>query len=435
MIKSLTVTNRLGESVKIDLRRPDKSGFLIKRIDGLGPVKANIFTTKWATHDGAKYNSARLDSRNITIDMEYYQTATESIEDLRHKSYRYFPEEEEIQLTIETDTRKVKIDGVVEHNDVDIFSANEGANISILCPDPYFYSVNNNLTSFSSVESVFEFPFSNESLTDSLVTLSEIKNDTTGTVYNLGDIDIGAKIMISAKGPANGVLTVYNADTGGSISIDSNRLTVTPVTVYGLSDFPEEKLREPNKTWYGGPRIQAVPGTPIVFSSVRSGAARCEEAYITTYDADGKWIEHIDTIEEFCLTSDATYIIPESVAYFSVNLYMHYSTLEPDPVSSTKNIFSYTKLLYPNICKGDLIIINTQFGEKSVTLLRDGVHHNIMECVVGKLDWITLRKGANLLVYDLVPTTDEESDDGTDVETGIENLSFLIENKVVYRGI
>lgn len=37
MIKSVTVVNHLGESLKLDLASPEKSGFIVKSIEGLGP--------------------------------------------------------------------------------------------------------------------------------------------------------------------------------------------------------------------------------------------------------------------------------------------------------------------------------------------------------------------------------------------------------------
>lgn len=55
MIKSVTVVNHLGESLKLDLASPEKSGFIVKSIEGLGPVKATVNTTKMSTTDGALY--------------------------------------------------------------------------------------------------------------------------------------------------------------------------------------------------------------------------------------------------------------------------------------------------------------------------------------------------------------------------------------------
>lgn len=60
MIKSVTVINRLGESLKLDLASPEKSGFIVKSIEGLGHVKATVNTTKMSTTDGALYFDERV---------------------------------------------------------------------------------------------------------------------------------------------------------------------------------------------------------------------------------------------------------------------------------------------------------------------------------------------------------------------------------------
>jgi len=51
MIKSITVTNYLGDSIKIDLARPELSGFVVKSITGLGPGTSTINTTELITQD------------------------------------------------------------------------------------------------------------------------------------------------------------------------------------------------------------------------------------------------------------------------------------------------------------------------------------------------------------------------------------------------
>ena len=74
MIYSFTITNYLGDTIKLTLREPALSGFLIKSVTGLGPVKANINTTEVATNDGSKFNSARLTQRNIVFHSgEFFQ--------------------------------------------------------------------------------------------------------------------------------------------------------------------------------------------------------------------------------------------------------------------------------------------------------------------------------------------------------------------------
>ena len=86
MIKSVTVINYLNEKLTLELMRPEKSGFVVKKIDGLGPVKANINTMDVSTRDGSIYNSARTSQRNIVIYLQYLFQG--SIENMRLKSYR-----------------------------------------------------------------------------------------------------------------------------------------------------------------------------------------------------------------------------------------------------------------------------------------------------------------------------------------------------------
>lgn len=80
MIRAVTFTNYLGDSIRLDLARPEESGFIIKSVTGLGPGKANINTTEIATNDGSLFNSSRMPSRigeasNITI----YNTGTREV--------------------------------------------------------------------------------------------------------------------------------------------------------------------------------------------------------------------------------------------------------------------------------------------------------------------------------------------------------------------
>lgn len=225
MIKSIKVTNYLGDSIKLILGEPEKSGFLIKSITGLGPVKANINTTEISTNDGSLYNSARLDQRNIVLNLLFVESGRkETIEDVRQKSYKYFPIKKNLELVIETDNRVLKTTGYVEANEPNIFSEQEGTQISIICPDPYFYSADgNNVTDFYSVEPMFEFPFSNESLTDPLLVFGEIHTKTSGVVVYEGDAEIGVTIEIHAVGPASNI-TIYNLDTREIMTIDSVKI-------------------------------------------------------------------------------------------------------------------------------------------------------------------------------------------------------------------
>lgn len=224
MIRAVTVTNYLGESKRFELAFPEKSGFAVQSISGLGPSKADINTTEISTNDGSLYNSARVNSRNIVMSLKLMFTP--QIEDTRQDSYKYFPIKKRVTLLIETDNRICETYGYVESNEPDIFSSDETTQISIVCPDPYFYSAGSdgtNTTIFYGVEPLFEFAFSNESLTESLIEFGEIKNETEQTVYYSGDAEIGVVITIHAIGNVRNI-TIYNTGTREVMRIDTDKL-------------------------------------------------------------------------------------------------------------------------------------------------------------------------------------------------------------------
>lgn len=219
MIKSLTVTNFLGESLKLELGFPEKSGFLIQKISGLGPAKANINSTQLSTSDGSVYNSARVNSRNIVLSLKLLGTPT--IEDTRQKSYKYFPIKQRVKLLFETDNRTCEIYGYVESNEPDIFSSKEATQISIICPNPYFYSTEDHITIFAGLIEEFTFPF--ESTTEVPIEMGTVVMNTVQSVYYDGDSEIGVFIEIYAIGSVTNV-TIYNQGTNESMKIDTVRL-------------------------------------------------------------------------------------------------------------------------------------------------------------------------------------------------------------------
>lgn len=233
MIRSLTVTNHMGEAITFELGSPEKSGFLIQSIDGLGPAKATINATEVATFDGSLYNSSRIAPRNIVIKALFLWNPT--IEDARQMSYKYFPQKKKIHLVITTDNRICETDGYVESNEPNIFSKEEGTSISIICPDPYLYSIERTDVVFSGIEPEFEFPFSNESLTENLLEIGETKNSTVEVIPYDGDADIGILITIHILGAVSNI-TIYNVDTRESMKINTAMIQTLTGTALAAGD-------------------------------------------------------------------------------------------------------------------------------------------------------------------------------------------------------
>lgn len=234
MIKSIKVTNPKGESLVLDLFHPEKSGLIVRSISGLGPPKANINSTDLATADGALYSSARASTRNIVFNLQFMFAPT--IEDSRQLTYKYFPLKKLVKIEVETDNRSLETSGYVESNQPDIFSKEETTQISILCLNPFFYDPNPSVTQFATVTPTFEFPFSNESISESLIEFGTINLDTRSTIDYVGDVDTGVLITIHALGSVSGSLTIYNIETQEKMVIDLAKIKTLIGKDYGSGD-------------------------------------------------------------------------------------------------------------------------------------------------------------------------------------------------------
>lgn len=221
MIKSLTVTNHVGESLKLELMRPEKSGLIVREISGLGPSKASINTSEVATSDGSIFNSARQENRNIVLDL--MMMAYPTIEDSRQLTYRYFPIKKRIKLEIETDNIIAHVYGYVESNEPDIFSEEESTQISVICPDPNFYESNEQSSAFSGVDPLFEFPFSNESLDAPLIEFGSYRIDARAIINYRGDVETGMEITFHAMDLVKNI-TLYNVMTQEFMRIDTDKV-------------------------------------------------------------------------------------------------------------------------------------------------------------------------------------------------------------------
>ncbi len=230
MIRSITVkagenssTNKI-DPLTIDLFDPTTSGFAVTNITGLGPVNATINTTSYPTSDGAVYASARVDIRNIVMSLVFVPGVGETVEDIRHRSYTYFGVKRQVTLYIKTDSRELRISGYVEANEVDIFSERESTQISIICPNPYFYDDSTKqIVSFIEVEQLFHFPFYNDGVFTRSIKLGEIKHRVTKSFNYTGTVPVLCQIFIGFCGPITGGLMIKNkTETGEYQSMNIN---------------------------------------------------------------------------------------------------------------------------------------------------------------------------------------------------------------------
>lgn len=222
MLKAITVINFKGESMRMELAHPEKTGMLIYNVTGIGGAEADINMSDLATGDGSLFDSARVTSRNIVLTIKLM--GLPSVENSRYTMYKYFPIKKPITLIFETDRRTSRISGYVESNPTEIFSKDEYVTVSVMCADPFFKSEYGSTTSFSGVTPLFEFPYSNESTTQKLTEFGSYRRDDRAIIDYQGDVDTGMVITIHAMGEVEN-MTIYNVNTYESLTISTDKVS------------------------------------------------------------------------------------------------------------------------------------------------------------------------------------------------------------------
>lgn len=167
--------------------------YTVYKIKGLNPPPVTVNHSVNSTTDGSTINSVRLANRNIVI----YMAIEGNVEANRINLYKYFPLKKTVTLYFKNDTRDVYIEGTVELIECDLFSNKQVAQISIICPQPYFKDVEELISYFSDVSSLFEFPFS---IAEEGTEISAITTSVRKSIVNVGDIESGIIIDVYAIG-------------------------------------------------------------------------------------------------------------------------------------------------------------------------------------------------------------------------------------------
>ena len=223
MIKEIDVTNYLGEHLLLDFSSMINNDLILSQADGLGPGASTINTIAYASTDGSKFSSARIDQRNIVLYFVYNYYSKKTIEEIRYESYKYFPLKKYVKLRIKTDNREATIEGYVESNEATIFSEATGCQVSIICPDPYFYSVKDVTADLFSVVPLFAFPFDDEISASPSIEFSKYSTVPQATLLYEGDSDIGIVCNIWLEGRVQGI-TLYDTKKNTSVSINTDTL-------------------------------------------------------------------------------------------------------------------------------------------------------------------------------------------------------------------
>lgn len=185
----LKVKNDKGEVLNLST----SLSYNVYKITGLQPPKIAINSSVNATSDGSTVNSLRAGVRNIVL----YMTLEGEVEKSRINLYRYFPLKRNITLYFKNGSRDVCIEAYVEVIECDLFTNKQIAQVSLLCPQPYFKAVDDIVSYFGDISALFEFPFS---MSTQGVEISNITRNLRKSIINTGDVESGLIIDLHAIG-------------------------------------------------------------------------------------------------------------------------------------------------------------------------------------------------------------------------------------------
>lgn len=191
----------------------NESNYQVIDVEGLAPPKAQLYTNAVANMDGEKFKSSKLDMRNLVLTIKI----NGDVETNRINLYKYFGAGKWCKVYYKNGSRDVFIEGYVETINCPLFTINQQMQISIVCPTPYFKSVDIIYTDISVVIARFTFPFS---IAESGVIISQLIPNKVTTVMNDGEFETGFEIVMRALADKISTPTIYNVDTGEYLSVD-----------------------------------------------------------------------------------------------------------------------------------------------------------------------------------------------------------------------
>jgi hypothetical protein len=187
--------------------------FLLVDADGLYEAKNKVYVSENSMIDGAVYQGSVAEYRNIVLHL----TDVDKYVDNRDALNRLFKEKSVGTLTFwEADAAPRKIDYYVESLNSTGEDPYREHQVSLICPDPFFYDINASSEQMASWVGVFTFPFASPSTgfvfgykDNSLI--KKIQND-------FAEDNIGITIIMSCLGGVTNP-SITHIETNSSIHI------------------------------------------------------------------------------------------------------------------------------------------------------------------------------------------------------------------------
>lgn len=259
MLNMVEVRTEKGDLLNLPIADISQ-GYAITDIEGLDPVKATIISSSFALMDGAQYQSARTEPRNILLKMNLEPDYVDNdVSSLRHRLYSFLMPKSRVRLRFISDDGQIReIFGRVESFDSNMFSREPGVVVSFICHQPYFYDPEPMIiegtttpgfgfTSFEydgSVATGFKFRLlANRSVPDGFAIEIQYSTSSTQFLTYSGEILNGDILQINTQPGAKGATLFRGAGESSAlfgITPQSTWLNLTPgdlaIRVYIFGD-------------------------------------------------------------------------------------------------------------------------------------------------------------------------------------------------------
>ena len=207
---TLKVENAKGAVLELT---NNEENYQVADISVLNPPNANINTSNYANGDGSSFNSSRIPNREIVITVYI----NGDVQKNRLTLYKYFRTKEWCKIYYKDDSRDVFIEGYVQTLEVTPFVQKQVAQISILCPNPYFKDIDTIIQSISKIIKKFTFPFSIN--IDKPIPFSTLELEKVTNVINDSESETGLIIDVTFMGTVR-KLEIRNVDNGENFIVD-----------------------------------------------------------------------------------------------------------------------------------------------------------------------------------------------------------------------
>ena len=202
---------------------PSDDPIQVRNIDGIGPVKADITTTEYASGRGALLNGTSTGQRNIVLTLGLNPDWTsQSMSSLREMLYAYFMPEQWTKLRFfRDDYPPADIEGWVESFEPNIFSQDPEIQVSIICPKPDFVEA------------------------DATILTGTVDDGSTENVFNyVGNVATGFELKVessAAKAAYTGNLVVITKSPTLPQTFEVDGVTVDATKYFKLSSVQNGK--------------------------------------------------------------------------------------------------------------------------------------------------------------------------------------------------